>query len=265
MPFWENIGSFLPVVGQGIQSAINARTARENTDKTIQANKAMAEYQYSKDLEMWNRGNVYNAPQAQMDRLKKAGLNPNMIYGAGNAVGQAAGQLPKYNAPTMQYNYQPPVDLPSMISQFQDFRIRSAQARNLGAKADVAEDTVWSAGQLIKDKAWLQRIARDNAREFAGPLAQSQLEFARGKIRSQSLEQDRLIKATENLALQNEYFAEKAIGGLLGGAVGSVAKVVQMFRGGKGALGTGTLKSFGNMNNARYRWKGKYTDVFGYE
>ena len=33
------------------------------------------------DLEQWNRQNAYDSPAAQMQRLKDAGLNPNLLYG----------------------------------------------------------------------------------------------------------------------------------------------------------------------------------------
>ncbi len=36
------------------------------------------------NLDMWNRTNEYNSPMAQMERLKQAGLNPNLMYGQGN-------------------------------------------------------------------------------------------------------------------------------------------------------------------------------------
>ena len=34
-------------------------------------------------LEDWNRQNTYNHPTQQMQRLKEAGLNPNLVYGGG--------------------------------------------------------------------------------------------------------------------------------------------------------------------------------------
>lgn len=34
----------------------------------------------------WEKMNQYNSPQAQMERLKAAGLNPNLVYGNGSAV-----------------------------------------------------------------------------------------------------------------------------------------------------------------------------------
>ena len=54
---------------------------------------AGAEYAYNKDLasqqnqyniDMWKMQADYNSPQAQMQRFKDAGLNPNLVYGQGS-------------------------------------------------------------------------------------------------------------------------------------------------------------------------------------
>lgn len=255
----------LAALGSGIaQSQINAKVARENTDKTIAANREMAQYQYSKDLEMWNKGNMYNAPMAQMERLKKAGLNPNLVYGSGSAAGNSAGQLPKYNAPTASYNYQPPVDIPSMINQFQDFRIKNAQAGIAESNERVMDTTEWSRGQLVKDKQILQRIDRDVARDDdygKRALAGYQAQYAAGRIQSQLKEQARLVQATRNLDLQNNFFAAKAITGLFGGAVGAAGKLGAMLKGtsrvGKaaGKLSGGTISAPKVRYNSPTSWR----------
>lgn len=135
----------LAAISQVAQSLINARTARTNTDKTNQANRELAEYSYGKDLEMWEKGNLYNSPSAQMDRLRSAGLNPNLVYGSGSAAGNSAGTLPKYNAPRMDYNYLPPVDIPAMIGAYQDFNLKNAQIDNVEAQSDINENkALWS-------------------------------------------------------------------------------------------------------------------------
>jgi len=54
------------------------------------ANLELANYAYDKDLEQWHLQNQYNTPQAQMTRFKQAGLNPNLIYGQGNAGNASA-------------------------------------------------------------------------------------------------------------------------------------------------------------------------------
>lgn len=61
------------------------------------ANMKMAEYQWQKNMEAWNMQNEYNSPTAQMERLKAAGLNPNLVYG--NGADNTAGAPPQYNAP----------------------------------------------------------------------------------------------------------------------------------------------------------------------
>ncbi|WNK13038.1 MAG: DNA pilot protein [Microvirus sp.] len=121
-------------LGGVASGVINAVQNRSNIDRQNKANMELSRYQYSKDLEMWNRGNEYNAPQAQMERLKAAKLNPNLVYGSGAVAGQSAQQLPKYNAPQLDYNYQPPVDIPKTLGATQDFRIQQAQIDNLKAQ-----------------------------------------------------------------------------------------------------------------------------------
>lgn len=67
------------------------------------ANKKMAEYQYQKDLEMWNKSNEYNLPANQMKRLQDAGINPNMVFGGGSVSGNTVqSTTPKYQAPRLE-------------------------------------------------------------------------------------------------------------------------------------------------------------------
>lgn len=132
-------GIFNSAAGIG-QALIDARTARRNTDATNQANREMAEYAYSKDLEMWERANAYNSPESQMSRLKAAGLNPNMVYGSGSAAGNTASTLPRYSAPRMEYNYKSPVDLGSVIGMFQDVQMKDAQIDLVRQQAKTARE-----------------------------------------------------------------------------------------------------------------------------
>lgn len=66
-------------------------------------NKELAEIQNQYNIDMWNRQNEYNSPVQQMNRLKEAGLNPNLMYSQGN-VGNAssAPQMSAPNAPDAQ-------------------------------------------------------------------------------------------------------------------------------------------------------------------
>lgn len=137
------LGNLLGGIGSVASSIIGGIQNRKNVKDTIRANKQLAEYQYSKDLEMWNRMNEYNSPAMQMQRFKDAKLNPNLIYGQGNAGN--ASTLPKYQAPRVDYSQRTPLLEPlTMLSAFNDFRRKNAEVdllnekiRNEGAKADI--------------------------------------------------------------------------------------------------------------------------------
>ncbi len=67
------------------------------------ARKREADRARAHDINMWDKTNFYNDPKSQMERLRSAGLNPNMVYGGSS--GQTAGQanaLPGAKAPDIK-------------------------------------------------------------------------------------------------------------------------------------------------------------------
>lgn len=78
-----------------------------STAMTNQANERMQQQQNAWNLEQWHRNNEYNSPSAQLQRMKAAGLNPDLMYGqnasgaAGNASSPAAGTNPIPKQPFM--------------------------------------------------------------------------------------------------------------------------------------------------------------------
>lgn len=207
-------------IGQVVGGLINANVAKRNTDKTIEANMNLARYQYSKDLEMWNKGNAYNSPEAQMERLSKAGLNPNLVYGNGSVVGNTNGQLPKYNAPTVRYDYQPAIDVPAVIAAFQDMRVKNAQIDNLKAQKNAIDtntaikaiDLEWKPYNAEID--WQKNIRENDALKYKNALGselyKTQLEYLRSNIlKTQTETQARNLDA----ALKDQEFKFRSSGG----------------------------------------------------
>lgn len=97
------------LIGSGVSAIAGLFGQKQGNDKALEAvelqnqgNRELAEYAYEKNLEMWNRQNVYNSPVEQIQRLKDAGLNPNIIYGNGSASTGNASNPPSYNAPQLQ-------------------------------------------------------------------------------------------------------------------------------------------------------------------
>lgn len=70
---------------------------------------------YKRNIKMWNLQNEYNTPSAQMERFKQAGLNPNLIYGQGNAGN--AGPGPTYDPP----KYEGPNPIPDFTGMSQTY------------------------------------------------------------------------------------------------------------------------------------------------
>lgn len=70
--------------GNVIGSTINGAMGLASSALNYHYNKKLAEQQNEYNLNMWNLQNEYNSPQAQMQRLEAAGLNPNLMYGQGN-------------------------------------------------------------------------------------------------------------------------------------------------------------------------------------
>lgn len=98
------IGALIQTGGALYDSAANRKAAKENTNKTIAANKAEAELAYQRQMQMWYEQNQYNSPLAQMQRFMAAGLNPHLIYGQGNPGN--AQDVPRYQPPNLQYRYE---------------------------------------------------------------------------------------------------------------------------------------------------------------
>lgn len=66
---------YLPAIGSGLGLIDNL----VNRGETKRQNERDRQFQ----LDMWNMTNTYNSPASQMERLKAAGLNPNLVYGNG--------------------------------------------------------------------------------------------------------------------------------------------------------------------------------------
>lgn len=193
----------IPGLGVGIFSAASSiydtyqsnKTARQNTDKTIAANKAEAELAYQRQQEMWHMQNEYNTPESQMLRYQAAGLNPHLIYGQGNS-GNASG-MPSYNPPHIQYQYQAgkygqaaAQVIPMMMSigtWVQDMRIKEAQLKGITQETMLKSAKTMSASQLYEyleqaNPEMLRKLSYGNtllARQSSGQLYKNeQMQFA---------------------------------------------------------------------------------------
>lgn len=119
------------------------------------------------ELELWNLNNQYNAPDAQMARYQKAGLNPNLIYSQQNTSGGPAGSSAPIAAKPTNFRAQ------NAINSLQ----AGAQILRSGVDAMQAIRDVYSFAKYGATYAEQQnRIAQYNAdaAEFALPYRNAQ-------------------------------------------------------------------------------------------
>lgn len=166
------IGAGSQAVNQ-ITQGIGAGRARKHQRRMLEwqfaQERAMSDLAYQRDVEMWNRMNLYNSPLKQMERFRRAGLNPNLIYGKGSASAGNATQMAKYQRPNVpdaqaiQSPWFPQIDPLSMMAQFQQVSQAVAQVGNINANTN-----------LVNEKANNERI-RGAVMKTEGNLKKNQL------------------------------------------------------------------------------------------
>lgn len=195
--FLKGLLSNIPVVGDiagAVIGGIGARKERKHRMK-------LAEYQYSKELEMWNRQNAYNHPTAQMQRLEEAGINPHMVHGSGT-VANTAGTQPKYNAPDVSYT-RPQFNMPNVLGEYNRVRLQDAQvgaitqATRLSAQRQVNEAAKLLGIMSDSDRKRIQREVASATEQFTIDAKALQVEQARSRLGKTNQE-------IANLAVDNE-------------------------------------------------------------
>lgn len=131
--------SVLPaIIGAGaslVGGLINNEYAQARTDE-----------QWMRMNEMQDKMNAYNAPVAQMARLREAGLNPNLVYANGGAVMQSA----VGNAP--QPPHTSPIDTQGVLQMVQTIVGAMLEKDKIQASKDMQKEQIDSTQKLQTEK-----------------------------------------------------------------------------------------------------------------
>lgn len=228
VPIAAALGSALNFFSQQKNMNTQAKVSRENTDKTIAANRATADTAYQRDLAQWNRSNAYNSPMEQMKRLKEAGLNPMMAYGSGSVAGNTSGQSPTMGQPQADYQYAPQQmaspDILGPMQAVQQYQLTKAQTANVETQTsatqqkinnDIVQNTLLQIDKQLKEEnlktektknLYLEKeklldmlikntenAARSQAIDQQGQLFPYQLDFQKGSLETQKNQNKKLL------------------------------------------------------------------------
>lgn len=114
-------------------SAINAASQASMNKKTRKWNEKMYGVQRADALADWHMQNEYNSPAAQMQRLRDAKLNPNLVYsnGADNTAGVVRStNVESWNPQTPQWGDMAQAGTASLAAYY-DIQLKEAQINNL--------------------------------------------------------------------------------------------------------------------------------------
>lgn len=180
-------------------SAINAAAANRANRRTIAANKELAMMEFAHNREMFDLQNEYNNPTNVMSRLQEAGLNPNLIYGSGQAV-QPSAPAPRYNRPVVEYRNQVP-DIAQAVNIF------AAQAANqMALDKGQAEINAINANAALTKQKTLTESVMTGLKSVTSDRERVELDKAQRTLDSQvTVQEERAKQAafqTQSLAKQ---------------------------------------------------------------
>lgn len=207
------IGAGISAVGSLFGNGSSYRNNKKLLDRQNAYNVQMADTAYQRDLDMWNRQNAYNSLSEQVERLKAAGLNPNLIYGNGSASVGNASDSPSYNAPMSDINrYQGDFGIQDAansvtngINQYVQTKIGLAQANNL--QSSTALNNLKAIGQEINNAK--DDITRSRLQEVYDAQLRALDNEAINAMANARLSDERAITEKNSRELQLDMMREK--------------------------------------------------------
>lgn len=150
-------------IGSAVAGMVGAGLNAYSANMANKWNRREAEKNRKWQEEMWNKQNEYNLPVNQLQRIKAAGLNPNLVFGQNGMSTQGA----SFNATPVQPNMASPQygdmlhGIGSALQMYQQYRLNEAQIKATENKAYAD----YQQGNLLKSQAygqdWLNKFNDD--------------------------------------------------------------------------------------------------------
>lgn len=222
---YSMMAAAMGMAGSVLGSGINAIAASSLDKATRKWSEKMYKLQWADQLGAWNMQNQYNHPIQQMQRLREASLNPNLIYSSNANMPSATISAPTPQAPQ---RFLPQIDL-SGIERFAQFLQQKAMndstLETMGVQREVlqnqAMESLARSNQIVAqtkniDLQSKRQIIENNIAAAteqdriqqmhnASLLSHVQVGLARMDLKQKKFTVNRLLPLQEvSLALQNE-------------------------------------------------------------
>ncbi len=158
--------------------------------------KKEAERARAYDLNMFDRVNAYNDPKSQMERLRSAGLNPNLVYGGSS--GQTAGtasSLPAAKPPDIQN-----IDPSGQMMQYINLKNTEAQTDNLRT-----QNGVLTADKILKTAQASTELSKQTDLSASAEYKKQQIQNALQDILKSKSEVSKVDAETDNIRKEGKY------------------------------------------------------------
>lgn len=198
----EPITGSLIVGGAALASGLGGTIGEIYSQKKAnETNIKLAREAQQHEIDMWKMANEYNLPQAQMERLREAGLNPNLVYGSGNVTATTS-NVPKAHRATVDSvlkNYQDPTpQVLSALGAYTDLKKQNAMVDNVNS-------ATWLNHQKASNESLKGYIyAIDKSQKFLDYEKQKELYETSVEYQKQNLEREILENERRSLDLEME-------------------------------------------------------------
>ena len=166
--------------------------------------------------QMYEKNNSYNSPAAQMQRLKDAGLNPDLMYSRGD-VGNATAPEAPAQAPTPRFNVIPTNTYGQTAQIAADAGLKAAQARlaESESKKTDTEESLLTADYLLRKARTESDIELNNSTIYVnhelGQLNHAEAEVAAKKLQEIDVAMSEARERINTMKSQQSEIDEKIV------------------------------------------------------
>ena len=204
MAFIESFGG--QALLSGISTAMNWLQQGHSISAQKDAQKELMDHQFELNQRQWAAENEYNSPGAQMQRLKSAGLNPNLVYGSGAVTGNTTTQGPRAQYTHVDRNQAKFENLAQIAERVQSLKSMRANASAQEALANLYGQKA-ATEKLARNAMELDIIKKQFDNYITGQTYQNSIESS--KLGLENLRHDIMVKGKQ-LGIQDKQIEKLA-------------------------------------------------------